>query len=288
MRGVINLIKPPHMTSHDMVAIVRRHLSMKRVGHTGTLDPMAVGVLPICLGHATKIVDYLVDDRKVYRCKMVLGAKTTTQDAWGETTDTSDKVVSAEEIEKVMQTFVGDIMQVPPMYSALKVKGKKLVDLARQGIEVEREARPRTIYRLSIISIDANEVWFDCECQKGTYIRTLCHDIGEALGCFAHMGFLLRTRTGNFTIEKGLSVEEFLAIKPEDVHEILWSEVDALTLSPLHLPTSIEKEIYLGKQIDFTEYVETESDQYAVLLGDTFCGVAHTREDGVFFKKRMF
>lgn len=208
MKGILNILKPPHMTSHDMVSLVRRRLSIKKVGHTGTLDPMAVGVLPICVGRATKIIEYIQNDTKTYRAELTLGASTDTQDKWGKIISVSDKKVSEKDIVNICKSFEGEQLQIPPMYSALKHKGKKLYELAREGKEVKREARKIYIYYLNIIMITNNKVIFDVKCSKGTYIRTLCHDIGKALDSEGHMSFLARLESGDFKIEDSITVEE--------------------------------------------------------------------------------
>lgn len=208
MNGIINVLKPTDMTSHDVVAVLRRLLHFKKIGHTGTLDPMAVGVLPICVGRATKVVEHLTNDQKTYRCEIKFGESTDTQDRWGTVLEQSDKRPTLEEIEAVLPQFHGEIDQVPPMYSALKVDGKKLVDLAREGIVVERKARRQTIHALEIIRVYPEGLCMDVTCSKGTYVRTICHDIGEALGCHAHMTSLIRMQSGVFKIEDALTLEE--------------------------------------------------------------------------------
>ncbi|SKC74073.1 tRNA pseudouridine(55) synthase TruB [Maledivibacter halophilus] len=208
MKGILNILKPPNMTSHDVVSFVRRKLNIKKVGHTGTLDPMAVGVLPICIGKATKIIEYMQSDTKAYRGELTLGASTDTQDRWGNIISTTDKKVAKEDIINIFNAFIGKQLQIPPMYSALKYKGKKLYELAREGKEVEREAREIFIYHLNILRIVENRVLFDVKCSKGTYIRTLCHDIAKALDTDGHMSFLARLESGLFEIENSITLEE--------------------------------------------------------------------------------
>lgn len=209
MNGVVNLYKPPGITSHDAVSFVRRTLGTRRVGHTGTLDPAAEGVLPICIGCATRAADFLQSQQKGYRAVMKLGLVTNTQDDTGEVLFKSDAMVSEEEIRRAVLGFVGEIGQVPPMFSAVKQNGVKLYQLARKGVEVAREARQVTIYGINILSIQKNEVVMEVSCSKGTYIRTLCHDIGAALGCGACMGKLVRTQSGRFFIENSVSFADF-------------------------------------------------------------------------------
>ncbi len=188
MDRIINILKPPNMTSHDVVGRLRRLTRIKRIGHTGTLDPMAAGVLPVCIGKATKIIEYFEQDAKTYRCEMTLGASTDTEDAWGTVLESSDYVPTEEELRATLLSFVGEIDQIPPMYSALKINGKKLYELAREGKIVEREARRRTIHEIIIIRMDLeNKTVLDVKCSKGTYVRTLCHDVGLKLGCYGHM-----------------------------------------------------------------------------------------------------
>ena len=191
--GIINVYKEKGYTSFDVVARMRGICGQKKIGHNGTLDPDAEGVLPVCLGKATKVCDMLTDSDKVYRAVMQLGIETDTQDLTGTVLSACEVPVLTEtEIRDVIRTFQGEIMQVPPMYSALKVNGKKLCDLARAGVTVERKARPVTIYEIRIERVELPEIELTVSCSKGTYIRTLCHDIGQKFGCGAAMKSLLR------------------------------------------------------------------------------------------------
>lgn len=210
MEGVININKSPGMTSHDVVSHLRRILDIKRIGHTGTLDPGAAGVLPICVGKATKIAELLTSMQKQYIAEVCLGVTTDTQDASGKAMQTLPVTAEKDEIERTLKSFVGEISQIPPMYSAIKVDGKKLYELAREGKEVKREPRRITIYGIELIHTDLENHKFTMrvDCSKGTYIRTLCQDIGEALGCGAHMSALTRTRSGQFCIEDAVTLEE--------------------------------------------------------------------------------
>ena len=217
LNGIISIYKKRGFTSHDVVAKARGILRERRIGHTGTLDPEAEGVLPLCIGPATKAVNYLADADKCYEAEVILGATTTTEDATGEILTQASVDVSREQIEEVVASFVGDYTQIPPMYSAIKVNGVRLYELARQGIEVERPSRQVQIYSCDIIEwIDEKRFRIRVNCSKGTYIRTLCTDIGKALGCGAHMGYLLRTKVGAFTLEESLTLEQLEANK-EDI-----------------------------------------------------------------------
>lgn len=203
IHGVINVYKEKGFTSHDVVAKLRGITKQKKIGHTGTLDPDACGVLPICFGKATKLCDMLTDKDKVYETVLLLGKETDTQDVGGtvlEERDTSS--LKEEEVRLCISSFLGEYEQVPPMYSALKVNGKKLYELAREGKTVERKARHVVIYDLQILSIELPRVRMRVHCSKGTYIRTLCHDIGERLGCKGCMEELLRTKVERFSIEE--------------------------------------------------------------------------------------
>lgn len=204
--GLINIYKEPGFTSFDVVAVLRGILKQKKIGHTGTLDPAAEGVLLVCLGNGTKLVDMLDNRDKVYECRMLLGRETDTEDTTGQTLSEKEVTCSKEEIESAIQSFVGEIMQIPPMYSAIKKDGKKLYELAREGKEIEREARPISIYNIEIKDISLPYVTFVVNCGKGTYIRSLCRDIGKKLGCGACMDHLLRTSVSHFTLDKSLKL----------------------------------------------------------------------------------
>ncbi|HAT4271319.1 tRNA pseudouridine(55) synthase TruB [Clostridium perfringens] len=210
MNGVINIYKNTGMTSFDVVAILRRVAKMKKVGHTGTLDPAASGVLPVCLGKATKIIDYIMENKKVYRVNLKLGMVTDTYDLEGEVLREEDAShITKDEILNCINSFVGTIDQVPPMYSALKQNGVRLYELARQGIEVHREARKITIYSIENIKIESNDnIQMDVCCSKGTYIRSLCYDIGEKLNVGATMTALERIQNGPFTKEEAINIED--------------------------------------------------------------------------------
>ena len=208
MNGIINIYKEKGFTSFDVVAKLRGILKTRKIGHTGTLDPDAEGVLPVCIGKATKICELLTDKTKEYEAVMLLGRTTDTQDVTGETLTQQEVRCSAKEVEKAVLSFVGDYMQVPPMYSALKVNGKKLYELAREGKTVERKPRPVHFYEIEILDISFPLVRFRVTCSKGTYIRTLCHDIGEKLGCGAAMESLLRTKVGRFTLDDAITLAQ--------------------------------------------------------------------------------
>lgn len=209
MNGIVNVNKPLGITSHDVVYRLRRILNIKKIGHTGTLDPDAAGVLPMCVGKGTKLAELLTGADKQYLAELTLGAITDTQDASGEILERFDVNVCEEDIIRVIQSFVGEIEQIPPMYSAVKIDGKKLYELAREGKTVERKSRRVTILNIEVRNIDLknNTVEMLIDCSKGTYIRTLCEDIGKTLGCGGYMSKLTRTRSGRFKLEDAYDLE---------------------------------------------------------------------------------
>lgn len=212
MDGFLNILKPTGMTSHDVVKVLRRILGEKKTGHTGTLDPMAVGVLPVGIGMATKITEYLDQDFKKYRCELILGIKTDTGDIWGNVLERNENfILNEDEVYAFEKEYCGEIMQTPPMYSAVRIDGKRLYEYARNGENVEVKARKITIKELKIVRIKENRILFDVECSKGTYVRTICTEMGEKLGCGAAMSFLARTASGRFTIENTVTFEEIEA-----------------------------------------------------------------------------
>lgn len=256
INGIINVLKPPGMTSHDVVGFIRRTLKMKKAGHTGTLDPGVAGVLPVCLGRATKIIEYMSEDIKQYRAELTLGKTTDTQDGFGEVLARGDATeITQDQVREAINSLKGDLEQVPPMVSALKHQGKKLYELAREGIEVERKPRKIHIYDVNIIrymdfGTPAPRVLFDISCSKGTYVRTICHDLGTKLGCGGFMSFLVRTGTGMFKINDALTVEEI--VQQAETNEIFQSITplnDALFLEPVLIHDSVLKSVQHGNRV---------------------------------------
>ena len=226
--GVINIYKEAGYTSHDVVAKLRGILKQKKIGHTGTLDPQAQGVLPVCLGKGTKLCDLLADHDKEYEAVLRLGITTDTQDMEGNVLQESSVQVSEEEIRTCILSFQGEQMQVPPMYSALKVNGKKLYELAREGKVVERKARPVTFHKIEVLWMELPKVKIRVQCSKGTYIRTLCNDIGEKLGCGGCMEELLRTRVERFALEDAVKLDEVQKAMEEGTVDSLILPVDRI------------------------------------------------------------
>ena len=282
INGVVVVNKPQNWTSHDCVAVVRRVIGVKRVGHTGTLDPMATGVLPVCVGTAARINEYLDYDTKTYDCVMKLGIITDTLDIWGEVLEERpvpdmDEAVIAETI----MGFTGEISQIPPKYSALKVAGKKLYEYARAGQEVEIKPRKINIKHISVNNIDLEnkEISFTVECSKGTYIRSLCTDIGEKLGCGACMSGLVRTKTGVFTLDDTVDIEAVKKMSREElVSKLFPTDYPLVQFGMVELSANRAKDFVNGKKIpkrDLTIVRESSRDDfYNVYFNDTFLGVA--------------
>ena len=209
MNGILNVNKPQGKTSYDIVALVKRLSGEKRVGHAGTLDPLASGVLPVCLGQGTRVIEFLAESTKVYRAQIELGVVTDTYDAEGKVLERKDPSrVNREQVESALNSFKGKILQVPPMFSALKHQGTPLYKLARNGTEVERDSRPVEIHRLELLDWQPPVLTVEVECGKGTYIRSLAHDLGQVLGCGASLKSLVRTRYGPFVIAESISLWE--------------------------------------------------------------------------------
>ncbi len=226
--GVLNVYKEKGYTSHDVVAKLRGILHQKKIGHTGTLDPDAQGVLPVCLGKATRLCDMLTDRSKTYEAVLLLGKETDTQDISGRILKEREPDASEREVREAVMGFVGEYAQIPPMYSALKVNGKKLYELARAGKVVERQPRQVTVHRIVIKSMELPRVTMEVECSKGTYIRTLCHDIGAKLGCGGCMESLLRTRVGSFLLEDSLTLSRIEELWARGLLEDKLASIEAM------------------------------------------------------------
>lgn len=278
--GIINVYKEAGFTSHDVVAKLRGICKQKKIGHTGTLDPDAVGVLPVCLGSGTKLCDLLTDKTKEYVARFRLGITTDTQDISGTVLTTGEVTVTPEEVQNVLSSFVGDLEQIPPMYSAIKVQGKKLYELAREGKEVERKPRPVTVYELELLKAEHPEYEIRVKCSKGTYIRTLCHDIGQVLSCGAVMTSLVRTRVGSFSIEEAKTLSELQALADTgSLHNIITPVEEMFrNLPAVTVPAEADKALQNGNQLKLSQIRERES------VGDTasfrvysyvnhFCGI---------------
>lgn len=256
MDGVLNINKEAGMTSFDVVSAVKRWLKIKRVGHAGTLDPEATGVLVVCLGKATKIVPFLNQEKKEYLAQLKLGIKTTTQDKWGEITESIPRVVvNQEQIKRVMKAFVGEIEQIPPMYSALHHQGKRLYKLAKEGMEVERLPRKVNIYELVYLGLSDGphpEISFRAVVGTGTYLRTLCADMGDALGSGGHLSSLTRTRVGPFELSKAITLSQLKETREAgNITDLIYSMDEALSFLPVVKTTLLgAKLISYGRPIE--------------------------------------
>lgn len=291
MDKIISILKPTGMTSNDVVGKARKILKIKKIGHTGTLDPDAAGVLPICIGRATKVSELILNKEKSYLCELTLGASTDTYDSSGEILFKSpeDSEYTEDAIRKAFESQMGDIEQYPPKYSALKVNGKRMCDLVRSGREDEIVLKPRkvTIKKLEILSIDNNKVRFYVECSKGTYIRSICYDIGEILGCGGHMSFLLRTSSGKFNLENSITLDELEKFVEEGTVEEHAFDIDyTLDSYPkIVLRDNAVKYYSNGGIIEsyrFDEKNYTDKDEYVrVYSHERFIGVGRLiRENG--------
>ncbi|HLQ95290.1 MAG TPA: tRNA pseudouridine(55) synthase TruB [Pseudogracilibacillus sp.] len=297
MNGIIPLYKPKGLTSHDCVQKIRRILHIKKVGHTGTLDPEVEGVLPICVGEATKVIPFLLSLPKEYEAEVALGSTTTTEDAEGDILEekTMDEPPALTEVERVLQEFQGNVAQVPPMYSAVKVNGKKLYEYAREGIEVERPVRTITIHEAALIKEKTRieEGKFQCRilCSKGTYIRTLCVTIGAALGYPAHMSQLIRTKSDGIHLSETYTLDEVAeAQQNKNATDVFLPVVEGLQ----HLPTmqvdALEKrKVLQGQKLSFL--VENlQSTPFKIMHEDELLAIydEHPTEKGIIKPVRVF
>ncbi|MBA5850455.1 tRNA pseudouridine(55) synthase TruB [Clostridium sp. cel8] len=288
MNGILNINKPKGMTSFDVVKKVKSICNMKRVGHTGTLDPGASGVLPICIGRATKLVDYIMEGSKTYVATLKLGVVTDTYDKYGKIVFESNLDVNEKEIIDSIMSFKGNISQIPPMYSALKVNGKRLYELARKGIKVERKTRNITIYSIDILKVDLPYVKFEVKCSKGTYIRSLCHDIGQKLGCGGTMWELLRTHSGGFDISDSISV---LDLNEVNVFQHLIPMDMALEGYPcVHIEDNFKKHVLNGLPIKSNKFLNKieEDVLYRVYIDkNKFIGIGMNKKGTGFKMKKL-
>ena len=234
MDGIFNINKATGMTSHDVVAKIRKHLKQKRVGHAGTLDPMASGVLPICVGQATRVAEYLSESGKAYQAEIIFGAATDTYDTEGTITSTASTAdLNLAIIEETLEHFRGPQMQFPPLYSAIKIRGQPAYKRARAGEEIALEPRPIIIYSLEILDWIPPRLTLAIECSKGTYIRSLAHDLGTRLGCYAYLGALVRTRSGPFTLSESITIEQLAdAVETNSVQQYHFPADKALEQYP--------------------------------------------------------
>lgn len=291
MTGIICVNKPQEFTSFDVVASMRRCFGTKKIGHGGTLDPMATGVLPVFVGGATRAVDLVPDDSKGYRAGFRLGVVSDTQDIWGKLRSRCENGISEAEMQIVLEDFRGEIMQIPPMYSALKVNGQKLCDLARKGIEVERKPRPAVISRLELISFDGTDGVIEADCSGGTYIRTLINDIGEALGTGAVMTSLVRTKSCGFTLSDCHELEDIRTASREQLEQWL-IPVEKLFAGQPEIPLDeVQRRMYLnGVRLDADRLISRSEPEILsrITAGGEFLGVGRINEQGELVPVKQF
>ncbi len=280
LSGVVVVNKHGGVTSHRIISILRRKYNTRKVGHTGTLDPMATGVLPVLIGRAVKACDFVMAEKKEYTAEMQLGITTDTEDTTGTVLSRSDALPTDAEVLAAARGFVGEILQVPPMYSAIKKDGQKLLDLAREGIDVAREARAVTIERLDVTPLGGGKYRLLVTCSKGTYIRTLCADIGRALGCGAAMSALCRTATGPFTLENAKTIDELDAMTDEELAALVLPVEKLFDSYPaVHLPPFFARLARSGAEI-YQKKIRTSypvGTHLALYDGELFFGVGEVR-----------
>lgn len=290
--GILNIDKPAGMTSHDVVDRVRRISGQRRVGHAGTLDPAATGVLVVCLGQATRVAEYLMASDKVYEAQIRLGVSTDTHDAEGEVTATAQVNVREQEVRETLASFVGSIQQVPPMYSALKRDGVPLYKLARQGITVEREPRTVEIHDIELLNWNTPLLTIQVKCSPGTYVRALARDLGQTLGCGAHLQSLTRLASGHFTLEKAVTLDE---LTKGDWQQFTHPLDEALLdFVPMVVDAQAEKRIRHGQQIEALPLPDcrgVEKERFCRAYsqnGELIAILRHDPQTGLWQPKKVF
>jgi tRNA pseudouridine55 synthase len=286
--GIINVLKPPGMTSSDVVVWMRKTLNTKKIGHTGTLDPGVVGVLPLCIGKGTRLAEYITEQGKAYLAEVTFGVVTDTQDSYGQILQKNSPTINKAEVEIALAKFIGKVSQIPPMFSSVRKDGKHLYEYARQGLSIERTAREVSIYKLEL------RKWFDeefprallyIECSKGTYVRTLSHDLGEALGCGAYMSYLLRVRSGPFPIQESWTLEEIEKAAYNPSMPFLLPLTAGVDLPKVYLSAARAKAFRNGLSTK-RELVKapdkTPASMVQVIEGEVLIGIGVWREDSLF------
>lgn len=288
MDGLVNLLKPPGMTSSDVVMWMRKRLKMKKIGHTGTLDPGVAGVLPLCVGKGTRLAEYITDQGKAYLAEVTFGKATDTQDSYGKVTQITKPDLTSGDIERRLSGFKGKLSQIPPMYSAVRKEGKHLYEYARQGIELEITSREVMIYDIRL------KKWYEgeyprailyIECSKGTYIRTLCHDLGQILGCGAHMSFLMRVRSGPFKIIESWTLEEIDEAINRSDFSFLLPLADGVNFPQVSLTPARAKAFRNGlpTKRECVKILSQGDEPYVqVIEGGKFIGIGVWREESLF------
>lgn len=282
--GFLNICKPTGMTSHDVVAILRKISKIKQIGHTGTLDPFAQGVLPICIGKATRLIEYL-DDEKEYLAEISFGKNTDTYDVEGKTVFESDKKITRDEVLKGLKNFEGEILQMPPIYSAIKVKGKKLYEYARKGEEVKIEPRKVFIEKIQLKTFDEKNQKADVliKCSKGTYIRSIAYDLGQNLGAGAYLSKLIRTQAGKFLIDNAIELDKIKTI--DDIEKNLIEPINMLNLAKIELNEEEHKKILMGQ---FIKNKSNFKDENIILIYNNSISAIAVIDDNLIKVKKVF
>lgn len=295
--GIINVYKEAGYTSFDVVAKLRGILHIKKIGHTGTLDPDAVGVLPICIGKATKVCDMLTNIDKTYLATLLMGVSTDTYDISGTVLEEKEVNVTPSMVEKAVKSFIGEQEQIPPMYSAIKVNGKKLYELAREGKVIERKPRRINIYNIEIVDINLPRVKMRIDCSKGTYIRSLCNDIGAQLGCLGCMESLVRERVGDFSIENTIIIEEIQSLMDKNMVEKVIVPIDNVFSSypKAVVKSDMEKVCLNGAKLRFSDLVDgsyneknTEKHVRIYLENGEFVGIYQKKQNNLVIEKMFY
>ena len=279
MIGILNILKPTGMTSHDVVSAIRKILNIKKVGHAGTLDPNVAGVLVICVGKATKFSEYLMNGDKEYVCELILGHSTDTQDSYGAVTEKSEKhSVTLEEFKSVLNEFTGGQIQIPPAYSAVKLNGKKLYEYARQNIFVEKQGRQINIKDIGLLKFDGGSALLKVKCSKGTYMRTLCNDIGNRLGTFGHMGILIRTESKGLHIKNSVTLQQLKFLNDNNrLSECIIPVEDIYKLEKIYIEEKYYDRLIAGNEI--SGITNVQNDEFYVYCRNTLIGIGKKTDE---------
>jgi tRNA pseudouridine55 synthase len=273
MIGILNILKPTGMTSHDVVSAVRKILNIKKVGHAGTLDPNVAGVLVVCVGKATKFSEYLMNGDKEYVCELILGQKTDTQDSYGVITERSDKLsVTVEELNSALNEFTGEQIQIPPAYSAVKLNGKKLYEYARQNISVEKQGRLINVKDIELLKFNGSSALIKVKCSKGTYMRTLCNDIGDRLGTLGHMGILIRTESKGLHIKNSVNLQQLKFLNDNNrLSECIIPVEDIYKLDKIYIEEKYYSRLIAGNEV--TAKANVQNDEFYAYCDNTLIGI---------------
>jgi tRNA pseudouridine 55 synthase len=291
MDGFLNILKPPGMSSAAVVGFAKRHIDKQRVGHAGTLDPEAAGVLPIMIGRAARLFDYLADKEKTYTAEIAFGCATDSQDAQGQVTASSDKLPNREEIENVLPLFLGKITQTPSAFSAIKQNGRPLYELARKGETVIVPKREITVDTLTLLEqTSADGFMLRIECGRGSYVRTICHDIGSKLNCPAHMRFLLREKTGAFDLKSAMTLEEIKAYAESGTlaEKLLPMDMPLMHMPRIDVPNGLFKAAKNGAKMPLGAFANVPEGYFRLYMAGHFMGIAHAENEVLRYRTMVY